>query len=355
MTGFVDSFSSQQLLPPWITKDARAWNFVVRASNFRFQAYLDSHFNRAAPDLAPFLYRALDDPAYGILCIVEHGNLSSGAIGTQGWDTVTTNEVSWTFPAQRWRMTPDNLAVDPEFVWIKPYMMVDNSYVMFSSREIWGDETEMAKIKVATGAAPDDMHIDVAIEAIKRFAPRARSHPIGYMHVQIEPGSAGLDLAALLARDSGLAAFNRFLSDHAQVDSAADLAVAPDRQTGMALNTLKQFRDVFDMRVAAYAALVAARATRSNVRDLVYYDGAKIALEVMWSDSSSEALTHLFGLIPPHDGHAESGHPAGGPQIDEHGIDWDMPRSPMPVAFGTSFTFDARFDVLETLHTYGMT
>ena len=77
---------------------------------------------------------------------------------------------------------------------------------------------------------------------------------------------------------------------HTQVVPAANQAVAPAQQAGMALNTLKQFRDVFDMRVAAYAALVAARATRTNVRDLVYYDGAKIALEVMWSDTSSEAL-----------------------------------------------------------------
>lgn len=354
MTAFIDSFTTQQLLPPWMSLDARAWVFVVPVGPGVFQSYLDRHFNRAAPDRAPFRYDTLDGQNYGLLCIIDHPNLSSGAIGTTGWDTTATNEVFWTFPAKRWRITPDNLAIEPEFVWIKPFMLVDNSYVMFSSREIWGDETDMAKILIAAGGEPDDMHIDVAIHGLKRFSPRSQSHPIGYLHVQMEPGSAGLDMPALLAKNRDLAAFRQFLLDHVPLGPTANPQPPVDPQSGMALNTLRQFRDVFDMRVAAYSALVASRTTRSNIRDPIFYDGTRIAIDVMWSDSNAEALTKLFGLFPPHDGTALSGHPDGGPPIDESGIDWDMPRSRMPVACAASFTFDARFEVLETLHRYGV-
>lgn len=354
MTAFIESFSTQQLLPPWISKNARAWIFLIAVDRNHFQNYLDSHFNVPAPDQAPYHYSALDDPTYGILGFVEHNHLSSGAVGTQGWDTVKTNEMFWTFPARRRRITSDNLAIEPEFVWLKSDMLVDNTYVMYSSREIWGDETDIAKIFFKEGATPDDVHIDIAIDAIKHFDPRSKSHLIGFLHVQMAAGSAGLDLPALLARDPGLAAFAKFLGDHVSLGIEGPGNAPTDPSVGMALNTLKQFRDVFDMRLALYRAIVASRTTRTNIHDLVFYDGSKIEIAAMWSDSSKEALTHLYGLSQPLVGRSPSGHPDGSPSIDENGIDWDMPWTAMPVAFGVSFTFDARFEVLGTLHTYGV-
>ena len=350
MTAFVPSFSSDQLLPPWISQDARSWIFLVSIARENCQAYLDTRFNAPGPDQAPFRYEALTEQTYGMFCVVDHPNLSSGAVGSQGWDTVSTHEVFWLFPARRWRITPDNLKIEPDLVWIKPFTLVDNSYVMFSSREIWGDESDLAKIVIETGSAPDDIHIDVAIQCIKHYSPRAVSHLVGYFHVQMEPGCVAPDPAALLDKNSNLAAYIALLESRMPFA----LHEAADPRGEMALNTLKQFRDVFDMRAAIYRALVASRTTHTNVRDPVFYDGTKIAINAMWSDSTSELLGTLLGLLPPQGANPPSGHPAGGPPIDESGIDWNLARVQMPVAFGVSFTSDARFEVLETLHCYSL-
>lgn len=354
MTDFIPSFATEQLLPPWYTKDARVWIFVIPVADSLCQAYLDSHFNSPGPDFAPFRYQALPGVNYGLLCFVNHANLSSEAIGSEGLESVTMREMRWMFPAHRFAVTPDNLLVGPDLVWVKPFVFVDSSYVMFSSREIWGDEADMARIVVDPGTAVDDLHVDVGIQGIKSFNPRSVSHEIGFFHIHLNSGSTEFDLSALIAGDPDLSRYWKLLSGQIVLGFDPLNAFAPDATGTMEINILKQFRDVFDMRSALYRALVASTATYIDVRDPVLYDGSKIDIDAMWSDSVAEALTGLFGLQAPAANPIQTGHPLGDTAGADTGIDWDLPRVQVPVAFGMSFTANARFGVLGTLHRYGL-
>lgn len=360
MTKFIESFATQQLVPPWLSRDAKFWTFVVPIGRSFLQDFLDREMNSAgagltgpAPDFAPYRYEALPDPTYGLLCMVEHNDCSSMIGSAQGWDTVATREVYWTFPARRWRVTADNLAVEPSLVWIKPFMLVDNSYVMFSSREIWGDEADMATIQLDRGDSASGRSFDVAIQGIKQFAPRSISHLIGYLHAWIQPDAETADIAGLLARDPALATFAGTLGGRVMLGLGPDGAAVPAAEQVFETNVLKQFRDVFDMRVAVYRAIVASQTLHSNVRDVTYYDGAKINLAAMVSDTTREAINKLFGA-PTMAANAPTGHPETGHPTDQGGIDWDLPHVPLDVTLGISFTGDARFDVLATMHTYGL-
>lgn len=360
MTKFVESFSTQQLLPPWLSRNARFWTFVIPVGRSFLQDFLDRDMNSPgagltspAPDFAPYRYEVLPDSTYGLLCMVDHLDCSSMIGSAEHWDTVATREVYWTFPARRWRVTADNLAIEPSLVWIKPFMLVDNSYVMFSSREIWGEEADMATIRLDQDGPASGRSFEVAIQGIKQFAPRSISHLIGYLHASIQPDAETADIDGMFARNPALAAFAETLGGRVLLGVGPDGAAIAGAEQVFETNVLKQFRDVFNMRAAVYRALVASRTLHSNVRDLKYYEGSKIRLSAMVSDTTSEAISKLFGAPLPTAG-APAGHPQTGRPTDESGIDWDLPHVPLDVALGISFTGDARFDVLATLHTYGL-
>ena len=121
-----------------------------------------------------------------------------------------------------------------------------------------------------------------------------------------------------------------------------------------ALNTLKQFRDAFDMRFAAYRAISASRVTHEHVAPPQFYHGENVSIDFMWSDTCGERWKNLFGLAKPHGKSVERGHPNGDKSGLDHKIDWDMPRVKGDVVVAMSFTANTRFEVLETLFTYGL-
>lgn len=348
MTAFVDSFSTQQLLPPWISKGARSWAFIIEVDRSCIQNYLDSHFNMAAPDQAPYRYEAMDGATYGMLQVARHPDFSSGQSDPRGSDTLQHTEVVWIFPVYRYRTTPDNLLVERKQVWVQPFVFDDSSYFMFSSTEIWGTETELATILVEEDSSARLRHIDVAIEGLKKFSPRSKSHKIGCIHIEMGKDQTPGDFGALLESNPEMASFIGTLA-------FSVVSSGPSKTPGVAeINTLKQFRDVFDMDRAAFRAIVASQNTHTDFKEMQVYDGSQVTIDFMWSDSTAEAMQELFGLKEPKGKKVRSGHPSGGPAIDEHGIDWDMPPVRVPVKMVLSFTSDIRFDILETLHIYGV-
>ena len=161
MTQFVDSFTTQQLLPPWQSTGARFWAFVVKTAPDCMQHYLDTHFNSAGPDVAPFQYRCRDDSGYGMLIVADHPDFSSGHEPGGKWSTLSHREVFWSFPAFRYPVNPDNLLDRPQPVWIQPFYFDDNSLVMFSSREIWGSEKQIKVVEVMRSTNPLYRPVDV--------------------------------------------------------------------------------------------------------------------------------------------------------------------------------------------------
>src|SRR5690606_25168928 len=78
MSRFVESFATQQLLPPWKATQAHVSGFVIRLDAARIQTYLDTYFNGAYPDAAPYQYRILPfDQQYGLLSVCFYPNVRS--------------------------------------------------------------------------------------------------------------------------------------------------------------------------------------------------------------------------------------------------------------------------------------
>lgn len=354
MTLFIESFSTDQLLPPWQSIDMRMWSFVIPVAPSLIENHLKMRFNAAAPDRAPFHYTPLPGKNYGMLCVANHGNFSSTYEHKIGWDTTSHTELYWTFPVLRHPVGRDNLLGEPELVWIQPFAFINNSYVMFSAREIWGTEMDMAALSMSEGETPADLRIDMAIEGLAKFDPKSRSQSIGCMRMGLKPTASKADLHALLSGDADLNAFVDILIGAGIFTGGFDDTGA-ETSTGMEVNTLRQFRDVFDMDCAAYRAIVSSRTQHGNIRDLAFFSGDDTVLEFLWSDSMKETLQSMFGPRPrfPH-----SRLLAKPPHLGAPGTpltNWDMDHMPIDVALVISYTADARLRIEKTLHTYGQT
>lgn len=354
MTAFIESFSTEQLLPPWLSRDMRMWSFVIAVDRQLIEAHLKMRFNDPAPDQAPYFYTPLPGKAYGLLCVAKHDTFSSIYEKRVGPDTVSHTELYWTFPVMRYRVNADNLLCDPQQVWIQPFAFDNSSYVMFSAREIWGTEMEMAAVRMKEGRTPDELRIDMAIEGMAKFDPKARSQSIGCMRMGLKPAASQTDLGALLASDEDLNAFVDILMGAGIFSGGFDDA-APGRVAGLEVNTLRQFRDVFNMDLAAYRDIVASRIRHANVRDLAVYSGEDTVVEFLWSDSMRETLQAMFGprVRYRHSELADKPPNLGAPGTPP--TNWDLDHMPIEVALVISYTADARFDIIRTLHTYGQT
>ena len=62
MTEFIDSFATQQFLPPWVSPGSKFWGFAIRLGEDKVCDYLNKYFNGGYPDQAPYLYSPLPDP-----------------------------------------------------------------------------------------------------------------------------------------------------------------------------------------------------------------------------------------------------------------------------------------------------
>lgn len=354
MTTFIESFSTDQLLPPWQSADMRMWSFIIPVDRALIEVHLKTRFNDPAPDQAPYFYTPLPNKTYGLLCVARHDTLSSTYEKRVGRDTVSHTELYWTFPVLRYTVNADNLLLDPQMVWIQPFAFDNSSYVMFSAREIWGTEMEMAAVSMEEGQAPGELRIDMAIEGMAKFDPKARSQSIGCMRMGMKASATNTDLGALLTGDDDLNAFVDILLGAGVFTGGFD-TVGPNGEAGMEVNTLRQFRDVFDMDRAAYRAIVSSRTQHGNIRDLAFYSGKDTLVEFLLSDSMKETFLSMFGPRPRF---PQSQLLAPPPRLNAPGspdTNWNIEHMPVEVAMVISYTADARFKIERTLHTYGQT
>ena len=399
MTEFVESFTTRNMLPPWNTEAARSWLFVAPIDQDRTQTYLDHFMNSLGPDLAPYHYEVWSDPCFGFLTLVDHDCFSSETSAMGDGSYLSHREMIWTFPAARYRRTENNLLVEKTLVWIQPFYFDSNSFVTFSSREIWGGEKGMADIKIADGSTARDFHMDVALNGFATYNPRSHVHAIGGVHIrggplvpdEILPGDAihrkqtgkkkrkskkartkleGIDSVATAGTgDSAdgppippldrvikadkellafLASFQQLMHKDWNADNPTHNFFVPD----IRINSLKQYRDAFSIERAAYRAIVESAVSHDNVVDYGYLPRERIDVRFMWSDSFKEQLKMLFNLEEPGKDTAW-GHVGQGLRIDDTGIDWNLPAVRLDVRLALYFQSDARFEVEKVLYTYG--
>jgi len=390
MTRFVDSFATQQLLPPWQAENVQSWGFVVPMTEHRIQAYLDAYFNGGYPDYAPFYYTPVPGALYGLLSAAVFASVASlnedtaSRLEKEGrrhsddgaWDHLRHTEVYLTFPALRYPRNKDNLLTgEPILVWIEPFIFSDNDSVVFASREIWGSDCYLGTIVRPTGGG-HGLHLDLGMIGIKTFNPRSMSELISVLHIKTG-GDSKQSVADILKAKPELSKFVAILAGSgAFADQPPNGIEPPPYRGGTELNNLKQFRDCYDMGAAIYRAIVASTTTHFDVKYIVLFEASKVEVAFMWSDSIGPLLTALFdakhanaGTPLDHELAAEAG-PYKPPPLtfappDEcfpkpgkpapNDMDWDMPSLTLPVQFAFSFSSKARFDVTDTLHTYGQT
>lgn len=356
MNQFVDSFWFNQLLPPWYSTGARGWAFVIEVPSSKIQQHLDRRFNRCAPDRAPFHYEALPRPTFGLLRFVNHPNFRSGTKTGHGMNRISHRELTWTFPVHRHGVTRNNLIQpDPEIVWLQPFSFVDNSYLMYSSREILGNETQMAMIAHSEG--PSALRVDAGIQGMRRFLPRSKSHLIGALAIDAPFEGGTPDGSELIDRKPGLRNFIETLSKAVgtgpEANDTDDGRLSPHvLMKGTSVDTIKQFRDIFDWDIAVYRALVATRMHYSAVNQVRFYSGDDIRVAAFWSDSMKEIVQRHFGIEEVPAGVPE-GYPFGEPLPIDMEVDWRMVPAELDVALGISFEADLEIYPEGTLHTYG--
>ena len=192
MTQFIESFATQQLLPPWTARGALTWGFAIRLSRRRIKNYLSRYFNGGYPDEAPFYYAPLPGPQFGLLSVAYFPNVASGNLqtasrlgpGETSWDHLTHTEAYLSFPVLRYALSKDNLVTDPVLVWVEPFVFSDNDSVVFSSREIWGSDMYLASMVREPGLADHQLHFDMGMIGIKKFSPRSTSELLAVLHIR---------------------------------------------------------------------------------------------------------------------------------------------------------------------------
>ena len=360
MTQFIESFATQQLLPPWKATGARTQGFAIRLKEDRIQAYLDRYFNGGYPDQAPFHYSPLAGPQFGLLTTcyfpdVASTSKQSAARGPSAasWDHLSHTEVYLAFPVLRHGVTRDNLVTAAgTTVWVQPFMYSDNDSVVFSSREIWGTDTYLASIVREEGPSPGQLHLDAGMFGIKTFSPRSVSELLAILHITTG-GVDSMGAPQRLKASPDLEAFMKSLGVDGAFMEQIQKGLKRSDYPGLEVNNLKQFRDCYDMGQAIYRAIVASRAIHSEIEDVAFYDPAKVEIEFMWSDSISEMLRTILNAEKASDTGPPALHDGTGPAGAADGMDWDMDRFVVKAEFGFSFTSNITFEVIETIHTYG--
>lgn len=373
MTEFIESFTTRHMLPPWHTKAARSWMFVAPMSRQRIQVYLDAFLNAPGPDSSPFWYKPWTDPCFGFLTLVNHKDFRGRHSTEASTRKLEHKEFMWSFPAARYRRTADDALYDKTLVWIQPFYFDTNSFVTFSSREIWGGEKGMADIVIASESSAQDFHMDVELNGFATYNPRSHVHAIGGVHIRGGPLASGPDyhgepdgppwptsrdgpeikpLAELIKGDkellSFIASFQGLMHNEWKPEDPTHHFFVPE----LRINSLKQYRDAFSVERAAYRSIVECKVTHDTVTDYGYLPGERVDIRFMWSDSFKEQLMLLLDLAEP-DEDAPRGHPGHGMHIPDTDIDWNLKAVKLDVRLALHFRSNAAFHVEKVLYTYG--
>lgn len=367
MTAFVESFATQQLLPPWKSVDARTWGFAIPLVERRVKEHLDYYFNSGHPERAPYQYAPIPGPQYALLTVSDcprmtgynNKNRKNNDSDPGGWDHFKHREIFLAFPVHRWRVTKDNLILSPqEVVWIQPFACSTSATVVFSAREIWGADMTVADIQI--DGSDHDVHIDATYMGPKIFSPRAVSSNLGFLHIETRGPRPAPDVIDLLRAKPELGSFMTLLGYGLRRDGGS-----------FEVNHLKQFRDVHNMDRALYRAIVATRSIYPEREPRVLLDESKVEIAFMESAGMEEFLDNILArparwgapqmhAKPPQ---SSSRAPDPGRELDPEisfqlrekkrkEPDWDLARVEVRPDMAFVFHSDIEFGVPETLYTY---
>jgi hypothetical protein len=343
---FIESFATQQLLPPNEALGVIVNAFVFRLAPPVIQAYCDRFFNLGDPARRKFHYTAFPAAPFGMLALTQHPDISSldphspTSLGWSGrqWDHLAQNELYAAVPITRYRLVDGSVLVDPIIQWMQPFTVVNNATSAFSGREVLGTETLYGDVDVGTDSSAFSAKISIPSWTV--FAPNSEQTMSPFVDIQTGPvlGDTQGDAAdKALADDAGTAALLQELE--AAIPNLEGF-VGGLFPAAMETVILKQFRDAGNPTKAVYQSLVAAQSHYANVRNVKTYDPSACVISFTGGAMVDEIISTFLDLhqLRPNDPSMIAG--AGGKAT----------RLPATMAF--SFTADLEFGDITTLHDF---
>ena len=144
MTRFIESFATQQLIPPWQSTNVSTWVFGLPLKNgpphrkSGLTWYLDNFMNGTGPanasklQPAPFSYMPIEElPPYAFLVVADHREAISLSQWAPPFGKVSSTLVYLTAPVWRYFTAPDLRAAAPDLggrspVWVQPFTCCDS-------------------------------------------------------------------------------------------------------------------------------------------------------------------------------------------------------------------------------------
>jgi hypothetical protein len=352
MTRFLESFATQQLLPPWRADGVTVTAFLFELKAHVIQRYLDRFLNFPPARQTPFHYRALKNAQFGIIIITDYPSICSTntrnmrryGTGITQWDHLKQTEFFVGVPVEKYDVGPDNIMTNREIQWIQPIVISDNASVVFASREIVGVDMLFGRVETSPDPEPGGVHYDCWLPSLRTFSPTSKEEWLPFAHVRSGAPLAEPPPEVLAALGGPGAGGDPVLEGlKAVLGEQSDPMVRGFLPVAMRMVTLKQFRDAYNLDLASYQALVGATISHKTIRDLRFFDPKRAEISFMSTATTEQILTSFLDL---HEGSAETPPPHPGPS-------WDLVALPAPVRFAFRFTADVTFDQVETLHVVG--
>jgi hypothetical protein len=367
VTEFIESFATQQMLPPYRSIGARVTTVMFALETGAIARYCDRFFNLGDAAERGVHYQPLSTAQFGIVTVTEHPSIAStnrsGAekhgVDSNEWDHLTQTELYVAVPVMRYRVTAANLLVDPEVRWFQPIVVIDNATSTFGAREILGVEALWGELRVrmggslgsAPGSIPGSFHLDAILPSWRVFEPNCKQEMLPFLTVEtgaampVTPSEGNVPLSSLTTTDNQ-ATLDQLLEALPQASSF----LGGGGDTGMRMVTLKQFRDAYDPAKAIYQALAESTAHYHGVRDLVLYDRASVKLSFTSTAMVREIVGTFLDLKPMTVADLK------GP-VDPLAVGpLNQFLSYLPplvsVAGALSFTTDLEFGETKTIHTF---
>lgn len=350
---FVETFATQQLLPPLTSKGVTVRVFLFRLSPEVVQAYCDRFLNLGEAWNRPVHYLALPDAPLGVLAITDYpctvtkrppGGGDLGA-GSDNWDKVSQHELYAAAPVYRYRVAAGGALVEPELQWVQPFLINNNASAAFSGREVLGLETLWGEFEFPFREQPG-FAVDVKLPSWRVFRWDSKQERLPFLSVRTGPVLSDQQVQTTF---EALQKDPVALADVTALQGAIrglNLTPGSAIPSAMTMVILKQFREAGDPSKAIYQALVNGQCRFSNVgtpeRPIRFFDPKSCVLQFTPGAMVDEMIATLLH-IPPDDLQARVDKLAAGEKVQP--VD-------LQVRMAVSFQADIEFDAIETIHRF---
>jgi hypothetical protein len=350
---FVETFATQQLLPPFTSMGVTVRVFLFRLSPDVVQAYCDRFLNLGETWKRPVHYMALPDAPLGVLAITDYpctvskrppGTIDPRA-GSDDWDKVSQHELYAAAPVYRYRVAAGGALVEPELQWVQPFLVNNNASAAFSSREVLGLEPLWGEFEFPLGEDPG-FAVDVKLPSWRVFRWDSKQERLPFLSVRTGPVLTDQQVQATfedIEKDpvalADIIALQKAIPD-------LNLTVGSAIPTAMTMVILKQFREAGDPSKAIYQALVNGQCRFSKIntpeRPIHFFDPKRCILQFTPGAMVDEIIATLLH-IPQGVLQARVDKLAAGEKVDPVNLE---------VRMAVTFQADIEFDAIETIHRF---